>query len=61
MSVFDVLEKLNALDFKQLSLQERQSGEAEVRQLLDKLSQGGAKDPDSLSKKNCSTKNLEKI
>ena len=51
MSVFDVLEKLNALDFKQLSLQERQSGEAEIRQLLDKFSTSGSKDPDILSKK----------
>ena len=51
MSVFDVLERLNALDFNQLSMQERRAGEDEVRQLLDKLAKGLQKDPATLSKK----------
>ena len=51
MSVFDVLERLNALDFNQLSMSDRQAGEQQVRQLLDKLAKGSAKDPDSLTKR----------
>jgi len=51
MSVFDVLERLNALDFNQLSMQERQAGEDEVRQLLEKIAKGSLKDPATLSKK----------
>ena len=51
MSVFDVLERLNALDFNQLSIQERQAGEDEVRQLLEKIAKGSLKDPATLSKK----------
>ena len=51
MSVFDVLQQLNALDFNQLSKEERQAAQEKLRLLLDKISQSPFKNPDILTKK----------
>jgi hypothetical protein len=51
MSVFGILEKLNQLDFNQLSMQERQLGEEQVRLLLDEIAKGSTKDHSTLTKK----------
>ena len=51
MSVFDILEKLNAIDFSKLSLDERRQGEQEIQLQLEKIATLGSNDHSSFTKK----------